>query len=75
MAWKKASEQLPKSRKVVDLWFNGRRHTNYRYVKSYGGNRCNNFFEPVKSGICCVRAEDHADLHWRSVPTGPREES
>ena len=53
---------------VCDLWepFHGRL-SNYRLVKNYAGKSGNHFFEPVSSGLSCVRTA----THYIGIPKGP----
>jgi hypothetical protein len=68
--WIKCSERMPNPGEPVDLWVGGNkgcRLANYRLVKNYGGKAGNDFFEPVESGISCVRNFSH----WQPLPAPP----
>jgi hypothetical protein len=67
MGWRPI-ETAPKDETPVDLWspeWGGERHTNMRRV---GLSKGNVFYDPVESGICCVRGA----THWMPLPPAPQ---
>lgn len=58
-------ETVPKDGTPVDLWSesNGRL-ANYGYVL---WSKDNEFFQPIDSGVCCVRDA----THWMPIPGKP----
>jgi len=67
--WIRVDERLPDEGQIVDIWYAGRRETDYRHVRDYGGQPGNDFFDPIGAGVLCVRKA----THWRPRPTRPKE--
>lgn len=64
-------ETAPKDGTPIDIWspaWGGERHTNMRRVDLGNGNV---FYDPVKSGPCCVRDA----THWAAIPAAPKGET
>ena len=67
--WISMKKKKPTVGEPVDIYSSDHgRLTNYRYVKNYGGQRGNNFFEPVEDGYCVVRSA----THWMNIPEEPK---
>ena len=61
-------ETAPKNNIPIDIWrqsFGGERLTNMCRVDFGNGNV---FYDPVKSGPCCVRDA----THWMPLPDAPK---
>jgi len=67
--WISVEERLPEKGQIVDVW-NGRRHTEYRYIRAYKGDPGNNFWNPIWAGVMCLRNV----THWRPLPEPPATE-
>lgn len=72
MKWISVKDRLPSEGEVVDVWIGvyKERWTNYLYVRDYKGQKGNDFFDPVSSGLCCIRNASH----WMPVPKPPESE-
>ena len=66
--WIKYKDKTPKDQEVVDIFYCGKRETDYVYNKNYN-TKGNNFFEAVNSGYTCVRDADY----WMHRPKPPKE--
>lgn len=58
-------ETAPKDGRPIDLWAGGERLANMRRVDLGRGNV---FYDPVESGVCCVRNA----THWMPIPEPPK---
>jgi len=65
--WIRVEDSLPLKDEVVDIWFDNKRCTNYKYTRDYAGRTGNDFFEPTISGYSCVRLA----THWMRLPKPP----
>ena len=55
---------------VMDIWSPTQgRLCDYRYRKNYNGKAGNDFFDPVHSGVCCIRDA----THFMVIPGDPKE--
>jgi hypothetical protein len=60
-------ETAPKDDTIIDIWTpNDGRLTNYRRAQL---SPTNIFYEPVESGVCCVRDA----THWMPIPNPPND--
>lgn len=70
--WIKVKDRMPKEGQHVDIWA-GEHHncrmTDYVLIKNYAGQKGNDFFEPISSGITCVRCA----THWMPLPEPPED--
>lgn len=75
MEWISIKDRLPKQGQPVDLWI-GKRVTDYSLVKNYNGNKGNDFFYPLNSGISCIRYDGSTAYtqatHWMPIPKSPK---
>ena len=74
--WIKVEDRLPKAGQEVDIWYDGKRLPSYKLVRNYGGQKGNDFFDPVISGIVCIRPaydvdDGHGATHWMPLPEPP----
>lgn len=66
--WISIKDRPPKQEECVDIWSKScGRLANYKYVINYAGKVGNNFFDPVRSGIVCIRDA----THWMPIPDPP----
>jgi hypothetical protein len=73
--WISIKDRLPRAGKVVDIWTDEGRMTDYALKRNYKGKRGNDFFDPTINGDCCIRFKGergytHA-THWMELPEPP----
>lgn len=71
MEWISCKDRLPGKDQIVDIWCRNRRMSDYTYRRNYGGQRGNDFFDPTKGGICCLRIDREENMHWMPIPEPP----
>ena len=69
MKWIETTKKLPRKNQIVDVFVNGNRWTDYIYTRNYGGTKGNDFFEPTKGGVSCIRDASH----WMYPPKPPKQ--
>lgn len=68
--WISVKDGFPESGRDVDVFVEqyDERWCNYRYLRDYNGSKGNDFFDPIRSGLCCIRNASH----WMYVPENPK---
>lgn len=71
MSWISVKDRLPEEGAVVDVYIKDydERWTNYTYIRDYNKKKGNDFFNPNRSGLCCIRNASH----WMYIPDSPKD--
>ena len=73
--WISIKDKLPRAGKVVDIWADGHRRTDYVLRKNFRGELGNDFFDPTIAGECCIRFKGEQyytqATHWMELPQPP----